>query len=64
MASTNNLLPGAKKSIPYVVDTGKFRYGNTDHVDFNAGSTVVFLWKMVELNKVRKSLSSSPLILD
>jgi hypothetical protein len=23
MASTNNLLPGAKKSVPYVIDTGK-----------------------------------------
>ncbi|KZP20792.1 hypothetical protein FIBSPDRAFT_919775 [Athelia psychrophila] len=33
MASVNNLLPGAKKSIPYISDT------------------VIFLWKMLELNK-------------
>ncbi|KAF7968571.1 hypothetical protein HWV62_30117 [Athelia sp. TMB] len=32
-ASVNNLLPGAKKSIPYISDT------------------VIFLWKMLELNK-------------
>ncbi|KII88756.1 hypothetical protein PLICRDRAFT_41986 [Plicaturopsis crispa FD-325 SS-3] len=33
MAAINNLLPGAKKSIPYVTET------------------IIFLWKMIELNK-------------
>ncbi|TFK72546.1 hypothetical protein BDN72DRAFT_315018 [Pluteus cervinus] len=33
IAATNNLLPGAKKSIPYVTET------------------IIFLWKMLELNK-------------
>jgi len=31
MASTNNLLPGAKKSISYVIDTGKFHLSGTTH---------------------------------
>ncbi|KAI0060891.1 hypothetical protein BV25DRAFT_1806699 [Artomyces pyxidatus] len=33
MASINNLLPGSRRSVPYIVDT------------------IIFLWKMVELNK-------------
>ncbi|KAI0797781.1 high-temperature-induced dauer-formation protein-domain-containing protein [Abortiporus biennis] len=33
MSSVNNLLPGSKKSVPYIVEA------------------VIFLWKMIELNK-------------
>lgn len=51
MASVNNLLPGAKKSIPYVVDTGKLAISWTGSLSLTVGA-VIFLWKMLELNKV------------
>src|ERR1700722_18478458 len=57
VANTNNLLPGAKKSIPYVTETGGllpflFRTISKD-------AQVIFFWKMIELNKVCSSPPSS-----
>lgn len=59
MTSMNNLLPGAKKSAPYVADTGtissvKFLFSLDMWLIFDC--VVIFMWKMVELNKVRMGM--------
>jgi hypothetical protein len=53
MAAMSNLLPGARKSIPYMVETGgcSILLGEGDYV--SELSPVIFFWKMIELNKVR-----------
>jgi hypothetical protein len=57
MATMNNLLPGAKKSVPYVNETGKFlshARWDVPHV-----SAVLFFWKMIELNKVGETTGTA-----
>ncbi len=50
LASVNNLLPGARKSIPYIAEIGEFHLFDIT-LDADVAS-VLFLWKMIELNKV------------
>jgi hypothetical protein len=61
MASFSNYLPGARKGVPYIVETSK--YVNAI-VSCNIDSLleVGFFWKMIELNKVCSPLKISRLI--
>lgn len=50
MAAINNLLPGSKRPIPYLLETGM--YASITQGDVSHALSVVFFWKMIELNKV------------
>jgi hypothetical protein len=59
MASYNNLLPGSRKGVPYILETGMFighHYAAEGH--FHMYFLVIFLWKMIELNKVNSTKHS------
>ncbi len=62
MASINGILPGSKKSVPYMVEASEWVYPES-RVRCTEPRTVVFLWKMIELNKVstRAALESGRL---
>lgn len=51
LAVSNNLLPGSRKSVPYVPEISMWFVQL--QVRPNSFSVVILLWKMVELNKVR-----------
>lgn len=51
-ATMNKLLPGARKSIPYVTETSKFQVLPISKTDDWQYEIVILFWKMVELNKV------------
>jgi hypothetical protein len=50
MAAINNVLPGARKAVPYINETGEssqiFRSLLYQQI------SVIFCWKVLELNKV------------
>lgn len=54
IATVKNLLPGAKKSLPYVTDASKYSIRDLTSILFLfTHLTVIVFWKLVEINKVR-----------
>ena len=53
MASINNMLPGSRRSVPYIVDTSECGWPFCGTCP-DRGLVILF-WKMIELNKVRGS---------
>lgn len=56
MSSINNLLPGARKSNPYIPETGESCDCEDRQCLMMALRSVIFFWKVIELNKVRLSM--------